>query len=154
VLLGTHTLPEVSIAIPAGVLPGPGYPLDGDTAAPALLSTLTVPFPFATHTCPAPSIATASGLLTPPPVYALGLTADPCHVYLLTPSAFATHTLPDASNASPSGLAIVPTPAPVNPPDPVIAFPIRSKVLRLSVLLPSHTVPAITVKLTSCVPAA
>jgi hypothetical protein len=42
--------------------------VDGDTAAPALLNTLTVPAEFATHICPAPSTATASGLLMPPTV--------------------------------------------------------------------------------------
>jgi hypothetical protein len=113
VLLGTHTLPEMSTAMPPGVLPEPEKPVEGDTAAPALLSTLTVPFEFATHTWPRPSTATASGLLMPPTVSAVDVIATPCRLNSLTPLLLATHIFPDESNANPSALAIVPTPPPV-----------------------------------------
>ena len=124
VLLADHTLPEMSTAIPAGVALGPQAPVDsvppdpqyppvGDTAVPALLSTLTVPFAFATHTCPTPSTAIARGSLTPPVVIAVELIAAPCRLNSLTPFVLATHTSPDASNARPSAFAIVPSPAPV-----------------------------------------
>jgi hypothetical protein len=66
VLLGIHTLPVMSIAMPAGLLPVPVYPVEGDTAMLVLLITIAVPFDFATHFWTAPSTATATGLLIPP----------------------------------------------------------------------------------------
>jgi len=71
----THTLPEISIAMPVGVLRLVSrYPVvAGLVAAPAFVNSLTLPMLFAIHTAPFPSIAKATGVLSPPPTSGIGL---------------------------------------------------------------------------------